>query len=180
MSLSPAAVRHITRRLGDGTDPESVVARRARDLIAECERIEARIRAASKRAKERGARAVDLRPSKADEAAARIETLAAIRVHLHVETGGTCVVCDLGLPFVRMHAHHILSGPERQLEERADTMAPVHDKCHKWLHGTLEGFDQREALIKLLAWCETTHRDMSAASTRKRIAKIDEARRATP
>jgi hypothetical protein len=105
-----------------------------------------------------------------------MDRLAEIRVALHMETGGTCVVCTFGLPFVRMHAHHILSGPERQAEERQDTMAPVHEKCHDWLHGKDAKLDQLDALQALLGWCVRTGREQAAESTQRRIEKIHEAR----
>jgi hypothetical protein len=150
-----------------------------RRKLAACQNI-ADVKALLERTKKRGIakpKGPDRKAEKRAEDAERLERLAEIRVELHRETGGMCVVCDFGLPFARMHAHHILSGPERQLEERQDTMAPVHERCHDWLHGKDARLDQREALVALLAWCDLTGRTMAAASTVRRIAKIDEARR---
>lgn len=121
--------------------------------------------------------------TRADEKAAakeRLERLATIRVELHTETGGTCAVCGMGLPFTRMHAHHILSGPERRSEERRETMAPVHEKCHDWLHGKLPKHDQWDALWNLLGWCDQTGREEAAKSIRHRLSKIKEARATVP
>lgn len=109
----------------------------------------------------------------------RLARLAAIRVDLHKETGGRCAICSGLLPFGLMHAHHILSGPERQVEERAETMAPLHERCHDWVHGKDRRLDQRDALVALLGWCVETRRELAAASTRHRISKIDEARATT-
>lgn len=145
--------------------------RRERELAREIREVRKRIKRASPRIEKPAA------PTKTKETPrARLDRLAEIRVALHAETGGRCVVCGMGLPFVRMHAHHILSGPERRPEERQDTMAPLHEKCHDWIHGKDARLDQRDALVCLLAWCEVTGRKEAAASTVHRIAKIDEAR----
>jgi hypothetical protein len=162
--------------------------RGADELSAEVDRLRARIEKATKAAK----RSARLRASRApvvpgktkatkkDAAASRLAVLAEIRVELHRETGGTCAVCALGLPFALMHAHHVLSGPERRTEERADTMAPTHSKCHDALHGKNPRFDQRVALAELLEWCQVTGRAVATESTRRRIGKIDEARATVP
>jgi hypothetical protein len=156
------------RKFKDSPDPRvAAEARRVLDARA----------AAKARKRARPARAAG--PTAADKKSAdaeRLERLAAIRVALHAETGGRCVICGLGLPFARMHAHHILSGPERRSEERQETMAPTHEKCHDWLHGKDARLDQRDALVALMAWCEATGRAEAMASTVRRIAKIDGAR----
>lgn len=117
-------------------------------------------------------------PDKEQERRDRLDRLAKIRVALHAETAGRCAVCGQPVQFALMHAHHILSGPERQAEERQETMAPTHDRCHDWLHGKDRKWDQREALVALLEWCLATGRVAAASSTTKRIAKLDEARAA--
>jgi hypothetical protein len=106
----------------------------------------------------------------------RLERLAAIRVTLWSETAGLCAACDRPLPFVKMHAHHLCGGPERQIEERLETLAPVHGKCHDNAHGK-HGADPLPTLNALLAWCGKTGRTLAAAALRKRIAKVEESRR---
>jgi hypothetical protein len=108
----------------------------------------------------------------------RLRRLAEIRAALHMETGGICVICGLPLMFVTMHAHHMKGGEERRLDERVETMAPVHGKCHDIVHGK-DGADPLPALRLLLAWCRDTFRLDAASALEKRIAKVNEARRPT-
>ncbi len=158
-------------------DDRDALAGRFARIVARATARDAAKRKAKAQRKARAPRASGVtKAGKKAEGVARLARLAEIRVELHLETGGTCVVCGLGLPFARMHAHHILSGPERQSEERQDTMAPLHERCHDWTHGKAAPLDQRDALVALLAWCEQTKRNAAAASTRRRIAKIDESR----
>lgn len=128
----------------------------------------ARARTAPKRAEGKA--------KKATTKGERLERLRAIRLALHKESGGRCVICGGPVHVAVMHAHHLIGGSSRRSEERQETMAPTHGRCHDVAHGK-DGADPLPALRSLLAWCAVTDREVAAAALVRRIAKVEEARR---
>lgn len=104
--------------------------------------------------------------------AERLARLREIRDALLQETGGRCCVYGDRIDSETMHMHHIIGGGSRRSKESALTCAPLSARAHRDVHA-----GDRQALILLLAWCELTERTEAAAALRRRLNKIEEARR---
>lgn len=98
----------------------------------------------------------------------RRDRMAGILAEVRARSGGTCEVCRLARA---EEMHHVVSGPSRRSQERAETCIDLCRACHRGAHRNDEG-----TLELVAAWAEAHGFIAAAAAVERRLAKVNEAR----
>lgn len=79
-----------------------------------------------------------------------------VRRQLWQRCGGRCELCNLPLPEVGWHAHHVLRQSQGGPDTAANTAA-LHSACHRWVHDNPDR--ARRAGLLARAWHRTNDDD---------------------
>jgi hypothetical protein len=109
--------------------------------------------------------------AKAQDRQARNERIAEIRTAAFKAWQGLCAICSPPVPATDLH--HVLSGPDRRRRESAETVLPVCRLDHHRLHA-----GDLMALEDAMLACKANGMIEAATALERRIAKVEEARRA--
>jgi hypothetical protein len=158
----PARWREYVKGCADGAPP--TLQRRAINLLAED-------RESRQRVSVKAAPRVKAKTEKRDGRNAR---MARIRMDVFNGSGGNCAAkCATPIRYDTFHAHHVIGGGERQAKESVKTVAPLCGACHEKVHA-----GDLETLVNLRWWAQETGRREAMHALERRIAKVEEARRA--
>jgi hypothetical protein len=112
--------------------------------------------------------------AKAEARDGRNARMARIRMDVFNGSGGNCAaMCATPIRYDTFHAHHVIGGGERQAKESVKTVAPLCGSCHEKVHA-----GDLETLVNLRWWAQETGRREAMHALERRIAKVEEARRA--
>jgi hypothetical protein len=143
--------------------PADLLRERARQLAARKQH--------DKRVSAKAAPRVKAKTEKRDGRNAR---MARIRMDVFNGSGGNCAAkCATPIRYDTFHAHHVIGGGERQAKESVKTVAPLCGACHEKVHA-----GDLETLVNLRWWAQETGRREAMHALERRIAKVEEARRA--